>query len=112
MKKAGLSRKERILSSIEFKNVYQKKRATKSDLIWLYKTPNGLGYNRIGLSVANKYCTNIVERNRIKKIFRQIFQRNKDVFGQGVDIVMVLKSKPEKVNFQSFKTIIIDLIKK
>lgn len=107
-----MSKKERLLTSYQFKSVYRQRRAVKSALIWLYKMPNGLAFNRIGISVGNKFCINIVQRNKIKKIIRSVFQCNKKCFGVGVDIVIVLKKKTEVISYEKFKDQIIDLSKK
>ena len=112
MKQYGLSRRERLLNSVEFNSVYRHKKVVKSPLIWMYKRPNGLPFNRLGISVGNKFCTNIVQRNKIKKIIRQIFQRNKKCFGEGVDVVLVIKKNQTTVNFTSFKELILGLSKK
>ncbi len=74
--------------------------------------PNGLGFNRLGISVSNRLCGNIVQRNKIKKIFRRIFQGNKKCFGEGVDVVLVLKKKTEQLKYEYFEKIILGLAKK
>ncbi len=112
MKQWGLSRRERLLSASQFKSVYQQRTVVKDNLIWMYKMPNGLRFNRLGISVGNKFCANIVQRNKIKKIIRQIFQRNKQCFGKGVDIVLVLKKNPETVNYTNFTNLILGLSKR
>ncbi len=101
-----------MISPLQFKRVYQQKRAVKNTLIWLYRMPNGLAFNRLGISVGNKFCLNIVQRNKIKKIFRRIFQCNKKCFGEGIDIVLVLKKKTERINYEYFEKIILGLAKK
>ena len=112
MKPCGLSRRERLLNPVQFKNVYQQKRAVKNTLIWLYRMPNGLAFNRLGISVSNKLCGNIVRRNKIKKIIRSIFQCNKACFGQGVDVVLVLKKKTDNIGYEQLQRIILDLSKR
>ena len=112
MKPCGLSRRERLLNPLQFKSVYQQKKAAKNTLIWLYRMPNGLAFNRLGISVSNKLCRNIVQRNKIKKIIRRIFQCNKECFGQGVDVVLVLKKKTDQLDYKNFKTVILGLSKR
>ncbi len=112
MKQCGLSKKERLKSPFEFKSVYQRKRVVKSSLFWLYRMPNGLEFNRIGISVSNKFCANIVQRNKIKRIIRRVFQCNKKCFGKGVDVVLVLKRRPESVSYEDFEKILLGLAKR
>ena len=78
----------------------------KDRAFWIYVLTNNLSHNRLGISVSNKACVNIVQRNRIKRILKEIFRLNIDIFGQGVDIVIVLKQCPEQINYSTFlKTI-------
>ncbi|MFH1094088.1 MAG: ribonuclease P protein component [Candidatus Omnitrophota bacterium] len=111
MKPCGLSSKERLKSPLQFKSACKEK-AVKSTLIWLYRVSNGLTFNRLGISVSNRFCANIVKRNKIKKIIRRIFQCNKESFGQGEDIVLVLKQPPDQITYKYFETIILDLSKR
>jgi ribonuclease P protein component len=39
--------------------------------------PNGLGYARLGLIVSKKFERHAVKRNRIKRILRETFRRNR-----------------------------------
>lgn len=112
MKKCGLSTKERLKRPLQFKNAYQQRKAAKSTLLWLYRVPNSLAYNRLGISVSNRLCDNIVQRNKIKRIIRQIFQHNKQSFGQGMDIVAVIKRKPQAMDYNHWEKLILGLSKK
>ncbi|MBU4304741.1 MAG: ribonuclease P protein component [Candidatus Omnitrophica bacterium] len=109
MKQCGLSKKERLLRPFQYKNVYRYCLRKKGRQVWVYTMPNGLMHNRIGISVSKKTCTNNVNRNRVKRIIRQVFQRNKDIFGEGKDIVFVLKEMPETASYDFFKEAILKL---
>jgi len=50
--------------------------------------PNRKGYRRLGLSVGRKIGP-AVRRNRAKRILREIFRRNKDLFPEGYDFVFI-----------------------
>ena len=52
--------------------------------------PNGLGYPRIGYIVSKKVSSKAVNRNRIKRIFREYFRHNKPLFGSN-DVIFVCK---------------------
>lgn len=109
MKTCRFSKKERLLRPPQFKSVYQYRRVKKNAYLWLYFMPNGLGYNRLGISVSNKLCTSLVQRNKIKRIIRQVFRLNKKIFGSGVDIVCVLKNRPSNLKYDVFRNLIINL---
>ena len=49
---------------------------------------NNLSYSRLGLSVG-KRVGNAVKRNRIKRLTRELFRKNKEKFPRGYDIVFI-----------------------
>ncbi len=110
MKRSGFSKKERLLRSFQFKSVYQQRRVSKSALLWIYHSSNGLSHNRIGISVSNKICCNLVVRNRVKRLIRQIYRENKDVFGCGQDFVFVVKTTTKNPDYADFRKTILKLL--
>ncbi|MCP4649686.1 MAG: ribonuclease P protein component [PVC group bacterium] len=106
MEKQGFSTEERLLKTFQFKSVYQQGRPRKSAILWIYSIANGLGKNRLGISVSNKSCKNIVQRNKIKRIIREVYRLNKDVFGQSRDVVVVLKRAPKEINYVVFEKVL------
>ena len=51
--------------------------------------PNGLGYNRFAACPVRKYG-NSVKRNRVRRIFKELFRLNKHRIKSGFDIVLVI----------------------
>ena len=47
-------------------------------------------YCRLGITASRK-IGNAVTRNRCKRIVREVFRRNKDLFPQGADVVVIVK---------------------
>ena len=47
-------------------------------------------YRRLGITVRKK-IGNAVIRNRCKRLVREVFRRNKQVFPQGADVVVVIR---------------------
>ncbi len=106
MKEHGLRKSECLLKPYQYQNVYKSRRLKKSSIVWLYSIPNGLEYNRLGISASKKVCSNNVNRNRVKRILKQIYQLNKSMFGRGVDIILVVKKLPKELNFGVFDSAI------
>ena len=50
---------------------------TNGDFLQMYAKPNTFGYSRLGLIVAKKVMRRAVDRNRIKRILREVFRVNK-----------------------------------
>ena len=103
MKPLGFSKKERLLKTFQYKSVYRQGRLKKGKFVWFYFMPNGLGYNRLGISASKKICSNNVRRNKIKRLIKEIFRLNKAVFGRGQDIVIVLKKAPQVIEHSIFE---------
>ncbi len=54
---------------------------------------NGLGFNRLGVTVAKKTARRAVARNRIKRIVREFFRLNTPLWPGGFDLVFIAKAK-------------------
>lgn len=52
----------------------------------------------MGLVVSKKSIPGAVERNRIKRVLREIFRLNKTLFGS-TDVVFVAKKGSEKLDY-------------
>ena len=50
--------------------------------------PNGSSEPRLGLAIGKKNCRLATQRNRIKRVIRESFRRNRGLLG-GVDIVVI-----------------------
>ncbi|MEX0655152.1 MAG: ribonuclease P protein component [Phycisphaeraceae bacterium] len=55
--------------------------------------PNGLGFNRLGLSVGRR-VGNAVVRGRVKRLLREAFRLEQLAEPQGYDIVVVVRPHP------------------
>ena len=61
----------------EFAAIINLKYQVSGDLIQIYMKPNRFGYARLGLIVSKKIERHAVKRNRIKRILRETFRRNR-----------------------------------
>ena len=76
----------------EFRRLYHRGTSTAGRHLVLYCRKNRLGYNRLGLTVSAK-LTGAVQRNRIKRLFREAYRLHEDEFAVGVDLVLVARSR-------------------
>lgn len=90
------SKKERLLKPAEFKKVLSAGRRYSTKSLKLCVLENGLGRNRLGISVSARVAKAVV-RTRIKRLIREYFRLNKSDLLQGVppestiDIVITVK---------------------
>jgi len=57
---------------------------------------------RLGITVT-KRISRAVGRNRIKRLVREVFRRNRYLFPDHCDVVMVARNGAEKLNYESVK---------
>ena len=87
----GFSKKERLLKSKDFRVVYTKGRKVSvggAAICWL---ENALGYNRLGFSVSSRNFKLASARNRIRRLFREVYRKNKLDLKIGFDLVLIIK---------------------
>lgn len=85
---AGFRPEERIRRRADFKRVYDEGVRVHSRYSTIFILANSLGIGRLGIA-ATKKLGGAVQRNRAKRLIRDIFRRNK--IASGFDIVVVPK---------------------
>lgn len=83
---------EHLLTPAEFQQVYDRRRSASDAGIILYARENGLPHTRIGLSVSRKYG-GAVQRNRIKRLYREAFRLEKESLPVGLDLVLIPRTQ-------------------
>jgi ribonuclease P protein component len=95
-------KQDRLLARGEFLRVQRggRKYSTRSLLILV--KPNRLGRTRVGIAVSKKYG-NSVQRNRIKRLLREVVRRNRLLFPESIDLVFVPKRVGHAVSYQGLR---------
>ena len=79
---------ERLRRRAEFLALYQRGARVRGRYSTLFTLPNSLPIGRLGIAATRKFGGS-VERNRAKRLIREIFRRNK--VAAGYDVVIVPK---------------------
>jgi ribonuclease P protein component len=77
---------EHIRRRTDFQQVYERGRKIHSRYATVFVLPNTLGISRLGIAATRKFG-GAVQRNRAKRLIREVFRRNK--IARGLDIVVV-----------------------
>lgn len=89
LKKEGLSKKERLTLNRDFERVFKEGKKIWIDkyLLIIY-THNNLEFRRLGLVVSSK-IGKPHERNKVKRLLREIFRKNKELFPVSADLIII-----------------------
>ncbi len=82
--------RQRIVKSSDFRSLYNTGRRLDAGKFVLFGRPNSLGYHRLGLTVSRKVGGAVV-RNRVKRLFREIFRRSSAAIPCHFDLVVNAK---------------------
>jgi len=85
---AGFRPAERIRRRAEFQQVYERGTRIHSRYCTVFILPNERPVGRLGIAATRK-LGGAVQRNRAKRLIREVFRRNK--IAQGFDVVVVPK---------------------
>ena len=89
-------KKEHILKSKDFRAVYNKGRSFKKSGFVLLVMPNNLTHDRLGFSISSSNIKLAVIRNRVRRLFREAYRKNKPIFKPAFDMVLVVRKNPGK----------------
>ena len=87
----GFPHCRRIVRSVDYKAIYETGKKIHSEKFVLFVRENSEGHTRLGITVSRKIgCAS--KRNRIKRLFREIFRRSSTEIPDNFDIVVNAKS--------------------
>ena len=85
---AGFSQTERIRRRVDYQKVYDRGTRVHGRYLTLFALSNETSVGRLGIAATRK-LGGAVDRNRAKRLIREVFRRNK--FAPGFDVVVVPK---------------------
>lgn len=87
----SFTKEEKLRKAEDFSRTRKKGKKTTTKNFFIYTISNDKGLRRLGLSVS-KRVGHSPKRVRTKRLLREFFRQNKDVFPESTDIFIVVKS--------------------
>lgn len=88
----GFVRSLRLQRTEDFQQAFRLGNKQNQNGLIVYTRLNGLGYARLGLTIAKKIIPSASARNRLKRLIRESFRLNQSRLPE-VDIVIVVISR-------------------
>jgi ribonuclease P protein component len=101
----------RLTKNTEFKRVYAQGRSFSNRYVVMYVLKNRTALRKAGFSVSKKMgCA--VRRNRIKRLFREIYRLNDANLVGGVDLVFIPRHAAKEADYPTLARAFHDLFLK
>ncbi|MFO7570736.1 MAG: ribonuclease P protein component [Smithellaceae bacterium] len=99
MKTQSFRHADRVTQKSGYRTIYEQGVRRSSRFFTIITCGNTLGRKRLGITVTKK-AGNAVKRNRIKRLIREFFRRNRDLFPQGHDVVVMARKNMPPLTYQ------------
>lgn len=106
MKKRNIVKKKQDFSDIIHSKIY-----ISNKLFAIYYRKNNLNIQRFGITVSKKTGTAVV-RNKIKRQLKNIIDKNKNLFPNNLDYIIIVRGSVLEHSFSEIEQSLIDLLKK
>jgi ribonuclease P protein component len=86
-------RSRRIVAKRDFERAFREGSRARGAILLVVARPNEVGHTRLGLSVGKSIWKGAVQRNRVRRIFRESFRLSYAELPEGVDLVLIPAEK-------------------
>ena len=101
---------ESLKKNHQFLFVYKNGKSRANKYLVMYVKENGLGINRIGISVSKKVGNSVI-RHRITRLIRESYRLHENIFNSGLDIVVIARNNASSVSDFEIESALLHLAK-
>jgi ribonuclease P protein component len=94
----GLGPEDRIRRRSDYLQIQKRGRRLHTRHFIILVLPNETGLRRIGVTVTKK-VSSAVGRNRVKRLVREVFRRNRSLFPEGSDVVLIARDGAASLSY-------------
>ena len=99
---------ESLKKNHQFQFVYKYGKSYANKYLVMYIKENGLGKNRIGISVSKKVGNSVV-RHRVTRLVRESYRLHENIFNSGLDIVIIARPGAASVTYYEIESALLHL---
>lgn len=99
---------ESLKKNHQFQFVYKNGKSYANKYMIMYVKENGLGKNRIGISVSKKVGNSVV-RHRVTRLIRESYRLHENIFNSGLDIVIIARPSAASVTYYEIESALLHL---
>ena len=97
-----------LKKNADFQVVYKEGKSFANKYLVMYVKENGLGINRLGISVSKKVGNSVV-RHRVKRLILESYRLHEDMFNSGLDIVVIARATARDISYKEVESALLHL---
>lgn len=102
---------ESLKKNTDFQEVYSSGKSKSNRNLVCYVKENGLGINRLGISVSKKVGNSVI-RHRLKRLIKEAWRLSEEKFHVGYDLVFIVRVNAKDCAYKDIESAIYDLTKR
>ena len=101
---------ESLKKNDDFRTVYKNGISYANKYLVMYVSKNQLDGNRLGISVSKKVGNSVV-RHRVKRLIKESYRLQENIFNSGLDIVVIARNNAADFTYQEAESALLHLWK-
>lgn len=94
--------KHTLKENRDFRRLYARGRSASADCLVVYSMRNKFGEGRLGITVGVKLGS-AVQRNRVKRLIREVYRLHKDEIRPNTDIIVVARHRAVNASYHQIE---------